>query len=110
MRAVLDATLGISALSYDKLPEVVLYQRTLDRVYLIELATSHGPVSPDRQAELEELFRSSSVKRVYVTAFPDFATFTGCLTDIALETEVWLAEIPGHMIHLCSSPFPGPRP
>ena len=46
--------LGISALSYDKLPEVVLYQRTLDRVYLIELATSHGPVSPDRQAELDE--------------------------------------------------------
>lgn len=49
------AALGIPALSYDKLPDVVLYNKTRNWVYLIESATSHGPTSPERKVELGDV-------------------------------------------------------
>ena len=72
---------------------------------LIEVVTSHGPVSPKRFVELEAIFGDCEPGRVYVSAFPDFATFKIFLTDIAWETEVWLAEIPGHLIHFDGDRF-----
>ena len=44
-----------------------------------------------------------------MTAFPDFPTFKKFLTDLAWETEVWLADMPEHMIHLNGDRFLGPR-
>ncbi len=97
--------LGIPVSVHDKLPDVVLYQRERGRLFLVEAVTSHGPVSPKRLFELEEMLRGCPVKRVYVSAFPDFATFKSFLTQIAWETEVWLAEIPEHMIHFNGDRF-----
>ena len=102
------ARLGIPVPSHDKLPDVVLYDQTRNWLFLIEAVTSHGPVSPKRHMELEDLLAGSSVQRIYVSAFPDFATFKGFLTEIAWETEVWLAEMPGHMIHFNGDRFLGP--
>ena len=45
--------LGIPANEHDKLPDVVLYDESKNRIFLIEAVTSHGPVSPKRQHELE---------------------------------------------------------
>ncbi|MCI5162498.1 MAG: hypothetical protein D3917_10885 [Candidatus Electrothrix sp. AX5] len=45
---------------------------------------------------------------VYVTAFPDRAEFRKNATDIAWETEVWIAENPDHMIHFNGDRFLGP--
>ena len=103
-------SLGMPAPNHDKLPDVVLLDKSRNWIYLIEAVTSHGPMSPKRQVELEEMFGVSSAKLTYVTAFPDFATFKGFLTEIAWETEVWLAEIPDHLIHLNGDRFLGPRP
>lgn len=101
--------LGVNFDQHDKLPDVVLYDQVRNWLFLIEAVTSHGPISPKRQLELEEMFSSCSAKLTYVTAFPDFATFKTFLTDIAWETEVWLAEIPDHLIHFNGDRFLGPK-
>ena len=110
---ILDRTgfeeLEIPTPRHDKLPDIVLYDEARNWLFLIEAVTSHGPVSPKRHFELEEMLQRCSAKRIYVSAFPDFATFKNFLTDIAWETEVWLAEIPDHMIHFNGDRFLGPN-
>jgi type II restriction enzyme len=101
--------LGIPAPSHDKLPDVVLYDETHNWLFLIEAVTSHGPVSSKRHFELEAVFKECPIGRVYVSVFPNFTTFKNFLAEIAWETEVWLAEIPDHLIHFNGDRFLGPR-
>lgn len=97
--------LGFPITEHDKLPDVVLYDPQRERLYLIEAVTSHGPISPKRFIELEELFEGSSLQRIYVTAFPNFRVFRDHLTQIAWDTEVWLADVPEHLIHFNGDKF-----
>lgn len=101
--------LGIPVPHHDKLPDVVFYDETRNWIFLVEAVTSHGPVSPKRYVELEAVWKDCLAGRVYVSAFPDFVTFKSFLSEIAWETEVWLAEIPDHLIHSNGDRFLGPR-
>lgn len=103
------AKLGIPINQHSKLPDVVLFDRKRNWLFLIEAVTSHGPVSPKRIIELEKLLKKCKVGKVYVTAFPDLKEFKRHTNDIAWETEVWLVEIPDHMIHFNGDKFLGPR-
>ena len=47
--------------------------------------------------------------KVYITAFPDFKTYKKFASTLAWETEVWIAEMPEHMIHLNGDKFIGPH-
>jgi len=80
--------LGIPIDKNSKLPDVVIYDPKKDWIYLIEAVTSHGPISPKRMLELEELLINCSSGKIYVTAFPDIAEFKKHTNDIAWETEV----------------------
>ena len=104
------AELNIPAMNHDKLPDVVLFDKQRNWLFLIEAVTSHGPVSPKRHAELESMLKATSAGRVYVTAFLDFATFRKYVTEIVWESEVWVAEFPDHMIHFDGDRFLGPYP
>jgi hypothetical protein len=101
-------TLGVSLPSHEKLPDVVIYDQKRNYLFLIEAVTSHGPVSPKRHVELEAMLQDCTAGRVYVSAFPDFSTFRNFLTGIAWETEVWVAEIPDHLIHFDGERFLSP--
>lgn len=102
-------TLGIKAGSHGKMPDVVIYFREKNWLVLIEAVASSGPVDGIRHAELSELFKSSSVGLVYVTAFPDRGeTMRKFLSVVAWETEVWCASDPTHMIHFNGIRFLGP--
>jgi hypothetical protein len=103
------ADLGMTLTEHDKLPDVVLFQMDKNWVFLVEAVTSHGPVSPKRHKELEVSFEKCRADRVYVTAFPDAATFRKYVAEIAWETEVWLADSPDHMIHFNGEKFLGPH-
>jgi len=103
------AQLNIPVSQHDKLPDVVLYDKERKWLFLIEAVTSHGPVTPKRIIELEEMLSNCSLGKVYVTAFPQFKEFKKYTTDIAWETEVWLADTPDHMIHFNGDRFMGPR-
>ena len=101
--------LGIPITEHDKLPDVVLYDRTRQWVFLIEAVTSHGPVSPKRIVELDAMFANCPAGLIYVSAFPDMAEFKRHAPAIAWETEVWLGDVPDHLIHFNGDRFFGPR-
>jgi hypothetical protein len=102
-------SLGIPPMSHGKLPDVVIYEETREWLFLIEAVTSHGPVSPKRHLELENIMKNSTAGRIYVTAFPDLVRFKKYAGEIAWETEVWISEMPDHMIHFNGDRFFGPR-
>lgn len=103
-------TLHIPEMNHDKLPDVVLYDKQREWLFLIEAVTTHGPVSPKRHAELESMLKDSPAGRVYVTAFLDFTGFKKYASEIVWESEVWIAEFPDHMIHFNGDKFLGPYP
>lgn len=104
--ALSELRIGIN--QHDKLPDIVLYDRKRNWLFLIEAVTSHGPVNPKRHAEIESMLKNCPAERVYVTAFLDRAAFRKYAADIAWETEVWIAQNPGHMIHFNGPKFLGP--
>ena len=107
-------TAGLEALKlpvteHSKLPDIVISDEKRGWLFLIEVVTSHGPVSPKRVVELEEFTRDCPFGIVYVSAFPDAKEFKKHIDAIAWETEVWLADTPDHMIHFNGDRFIGPR-
>ncbi len=89
--------IGIPIGKHSKLPDVVLYQPDNKWIYLIEAVTSHGPISPKRMVELEELLTNCDLGKIYVTAFPDITEFKKHTKNIAWETEVWIVEFPDYL-------------
>lgn len=100
--------LGVSVDSHGKMPDVVIYYSKRNWLLLIESVTSHGPVDGKRHAELARLFSKCSAGLVYVTAFPSRAIMQRYLSEIAWETEVWVADAPSHLIHFNGDRFLGP--
>jgi len=100
--------LSIPINEHDKLPDIILFDASRNWLFLIEAVTSHGPVNPKRHAEIEAILADCPAERIYITAFLDRADFRTCAGDIAWETEVWIAENPGHMIHFNGPKFLGP--
>lgn len=102
-------SIGIPITEHSKLLDVVIYDSGKNWLYLIEAVTSHGPVSPKRLLELEGFLNLCPAGKIYVTAFPDFSTFKKYSAQIAWDTEVWIMEMPDHMIHFNGDRFMGPR-
>lgn len=103
-------SIGIPISEDDKLqlPDVVLYDAEKNWLYLVEAVTTHGPIDQKRINDLENMFQYCPAYKIYVTAFPDRATFRKYAVDIAWETEVWLSVNPDHMIHFNGNKFMGP--
>lgn len=106
--APLLASLGVSVDAHGKMPDVVLHYPAHDWLLLVESVTSHGPVDGKRHAELAKLFAGSNAGLVYVTAFPNRGIMGRYLSEIAWETEVWVADAPSHLIHFNGERFLGP--
>ncbi len=107
-----DEALGelhLDITEHSKLPDIIICDIEKEWLFLIEVVTSHGPISPKRIIELEEFTQNCPYGKVYVTAFPDAKEFKQFAADIAWETEVWLADTPEHMIHFNGDRFIGPR-
>ncbi len=101
--------LKISMGDHEKLPDVILYQKEKKWIYFIEAVTSVGPISPKRIVEITDMTKDCKLGKIYVTAFLDMKTFKRFTEQLAWETEVWLGEMPDHMIHLNGDKFMGPR-
>ena len=101
--------LGFEITLHDKMPDVVLYREDKHWIYFVESVTSVGPMDPKRIIEIESMTGNVTAGKIYVTAFLDFATFKKFSEQLAWETEVWIADMPDHMIHLNGDKFLGPR-
>lgn len=106
--AALLADLGVDVDAHGKMPDVVLLYEEKNWLLLVESVTSHGPVDGKRHAELTQLFSRSKAGLVYVTAFPNRSLMARYLSEIAWETEVWVADAPSHLIHFDGEQFLGP--
>lgn len=102
------AELGVTVDQHGKFPDLVVHQPEKNWLFLMEAATTHGPVDAKRHAELSKLFAGCTAGLVYVSCFPDRSTMRRFLADLAWETEVWLADEPTHMMHLNGERFLGP--
>ena len=103
------ASLGFEITLHDKMPDVILYRADKNWIYFIEAVTSVGPMSPKRILEINDMTQNVTAGKIFVTAFPDFKIYKRFSTELAWETEVWLSEMPDHMIHLNGDKFLGPR-
>lgn len=101
--------LGFEITLHDKMPDVVLYCEDKDWIYFVESVTSVGPMDPKRIIEINEMTEGVKSGKIFVTAFLDFATYKRFAESLAWETEVWIADMPDHMIHLNGDKFLGPR-
>ena len=101
--------LGIEITLHDKMPDVILYRRDKNWIYFVESVTSVGPMDSKRILEIAEMTKNVVAGKIFITAFLDFKTYKRFLETLAWETEVWIAEIPEHMIHLNGDKFLGPR-
>jgi len=101
--------LGFTITLHDKMPDVVLYRADKNWIYFIEAVTSVGPMDPKRIQEITEMTDGVKAGKIFVTAFLDFKTYKKFSEKLAWETEIWLAEMPDHMIHMNGDKFLGPR-
>lgn len=101
--------LGFEITLHDKMPDVVLYREDKNWIYFVESVTSVGPMDPKRIIEIKSMTEGVTAGKIFVTAFLDFGTYKKFSESLAWETEVWIAEMPDHMIHLNGDKFLGPR-
>ena len=101
--------LGFEITVHNKMPDVVLYRADKNWIYFVESVTSVGSMEPKRIKEIEEMTANVTAGKIYVTAFLNFKFFKRFSETLAWETEVWIADMPDHMIHLNGDKFLGPR-
>lgn len=101
--------LGFEITLHDKMPDVVLYREDKDWIYFIESVTSVGPMDSKRIIEISEMTKNVTSGKIFITAFQNFAVFKKFSDSLAWETEIWISDMPDHMIHLNGDRFMGPR-
>jgi hypothetical protein len=100
--------LGIKIDKHGKMPDLIVTIPEKKWLVLIEAVTSHGPIDIKRHNELQDLFGHGEYGLVFVTAFMGRKAMLKYLSEIAWETEVWVAEAPSHLIHFNGERFLGP--
>ncbi len=110
LKAEVLATLGVALDPAAKIPDVIIHHKTKNWLLLIEAVTSAGPVDGKRRKELKDLFAGCKAGLVFVTAFENRRAMQSLVSQIAWESEVWLADDPDHLIHFNGERFLGPYP
>lgn len=100
--------LGFFTLEHEELPDIVAYSEEQNWIFVIEAVYSCNPVTPARKIKIDALTANCTAGIVYVSAFLDRKAFNSFLSEIAWETEVWIADEPDHLIHFNGHRFLGP--
>ena len=95
-------------IAHDKLPDVLAYSADKNWLFLIEAVTTANPIDEMRRLTLAKLCETCTANIVYVTAFQNRDVYRKFASDIAWETEVWIADAPEHLIHFNGDKFLGP--
>lgn len=93
--------LGFFELKHDELPDVIAYNREKNLLFLVEAFNCTGQWSESRHNLILNKLKSNgcNANPVFVSAFNNLKDFRSKSNDIAWETEVWIKEMPEHMIH-----------
>lgn len=102
--------LGLDVEDRGMLPDIIAFSEDKGWLFLIEAVHSSNPLNPERCIELKRtILKDCPYGVIFVTAFLDRKAFSKWMTEIAWETEVWLADRPEHMIHFNGDKFLGPH-
>ena len=91
-----------------KLVDIIAYSPAKNWLYLIEAVHSSNPLTPPRHFQIREWLKDCAAGRVYVTAFATRRDFRKYAGEISWDTEVWIAEVPDHLVHFNGDRFLGP--
>lgn len=91
--------LGFFELIHDELPDVIAYNEEKNTLFLVEAFHCTGQWDEPRLYKIKNKLTDCKANLVFVTAFENFNQFKTHSKSIAWETEVWVADIPDHMIH-----------
>lgn len=91
--------IGFFTLEHEELPDVVAYSKEKNLLFLIEAVHSAGPMDEIRVIKLKKQMENCTATPIFVTTFLNKKDFRKWVTDIAWESEVWIADSPEHMIH-----------
>ena len=91
--------IGFFTLEHEELPDVVAYCKEKNLLFLIEAVHSAGPMDEIRVMKLKKQMENCTAIPVFVTTFLNKKDFRKWVTEIAWESEVWIADSPEHMIH-----------
>lgn len=91
--------LGFFELKHDELPDVLAYNREKNLLFLIEAFHCTGQWDKTRLYKVKNKLANCKADVVFVSAFETIDQFRTKSNDIAWETEVWIADMPEHMIH-----------
>ena len=100
--------LNFFKISHEELPDIIAYSKKKNWLYLIEAVHSSGPINEIRLMELNRLTKDCKADLIYITAFLNKEKFRRYISEIAWETEVWIADNPDHLIHFNGDKFLGP--
>jgi type II restriction enzyme len=100
--------LNFFEISHEELPDVIAYSASKNWLYLIEAVHSSGPINEIRLLQLQKLTKECAANIIYVTAFLSRQKFRQFISEIAWETEVWIADNPDHLVHFNGDKFLGP--
>lgn len=100
--------LNLFEISHEELPDVIAYSEKKNWLYLIEAVHSSGPISGITLFQLQELTKNCTTDIVCVTTFLTRQKFRQFMTEIAWETEVWIADNLDHLVHFNGDKFLGP--
>ena len=105
---VILQALNIEIPEHGKAPDLIVWDKEHNWVFMMEACSTHGPVDVMRKRELRSLFDGIRAPMVFVSCFPDRNVMGKYLADLAWETEAWCADTPGHMVHPDGMRFLGP--
>ncbi len=101
--------LGIDEMSRETLPDILAYESERDWLFVIEAVHSSNPIDSMRHLALRRLTRNSTAGVLFVSAFENASRFARFSKRISWETEVWIADNPGHMLHFDGGRYLAPH-
>lgn len=91
-------------------PNTVVFDKSRDRIYLIDVARLGRQMTRERRDALLPLLQERASEIVFVNAFLNRTEFQRLVHDLPWGTVAWFAEEPAHMIHINGDRSPGPYP
>ena len=102
------AELQIAQSDASPLADVVAYCERKNLLMLVQAVTTTGVFDDTRRQSVASRCIDCTANVVYVSAFQNRLAYSKFASDIAWETEVWIADAPEHMIHFNGDKFLGP--
>lgn len=101
--------LGIHILSESgNLPDIILYDKLVNRMIFIEAYHSTGPFTLDRVNSIKSLCQCEyGTEAAFITAFDSTSKMLKHYKEVAWDTEIWSADEPTHLLHKNGDKFLG---